>query len=287
MYRARAVKVMIASPNDVAGERQVVRDVIHEWNAVHSEDKGLVLMPVGWDTHSAPGMGERPQALINKQVLAGCDLLVAVFWTRIGSPTGVSASGTVEEIDEHVNAGKRAMVYFSRAPVRLDSVDDTQFKALLQFRSQCESRGLIEVYDSVQEFREKFARHLAQTVIRDFGAGTDDEASEFAVAQAARGRDPVVASLNTESRELLVQAAQDKNGTVMRIQTLGGLGIQTNGRQFAERGDPRSEATWDGALRRLREFDLLQDVGNKGQVFRLTDQGYEVANRIRSGVGAA
>jgi len=179
------------------------------------------------------------------------------------------------------------MIYFSRAPVRPDSVEDAQYQALLQFKSQCERRGLIEVYDSVQEFREKLARQLAQTVIREFGVGTDDEASEFAAAQAARGRDPVVASLNTESRELLVQAAEDKNGTIMRVQTLGGLGIQTNGRQFAERGDPRSEATWDGALRRLRELDLLQDVGHKGQVFRLTDQGYEVADRIRGGVGAA
>ena len=287
MYTARAIKVMIASPSDVATERQVIRDVIHEWNAVHSEDKGIVLMPVGWDTHSRPGLGERPQALINKQVLAGCDLLVAVFWTRLGSPTGDSPSGTVEEIEEHVKSGKPAMIYFSQAPVRPDSVDDAQYKSLLAFRAECQDRGLVEVYESVLEFREKLARQLAQSIIRDFSTGTEDEASGFADSQASRGRDPVVAAMSVEARDLLVQAAKDKNGTIMRLQTMGGLGIQTNGRQFADRGDARSEATWDGALDQLRELNLVQDVGHKGQVFRVTNDGYQVADRLDAGIGAA
>lgn len=81
---------MIASPSDVANERQVIRNVIQEWNFTHSEDKNIVLMPVGWESHSTPSMGDRPQAILNKQVLAGCDLLIAVFWTKLGTPTGKS-----------------------------------------------------------------------------------------------------------------------------------------------------------------------------------------------------
>src|SRR5580658_3645242 len=105
-YDARVVKVMIASPGDVSAERQLARDVFYEWNSIHSEDRGLVLLPIGWETHSTPEMGDRPQAIINRQVLADCDLLVAMFWTRIGSPTGTSVSGTVEEIEEHRRLGK-------------------------------------------------------------------------------------------------------------------------------------------------------------------------------------
>jgi len=286
MYQARAIKVMIASPSDVANERQIVRDVVREWNVVHSEDKGIVLMPVGWETHAQPGMGARPQALINKDVLAGCDLLVAVFWTRVGTPTGESVSGTVEEIQEHLKAGKPAMLYFSRVPVRLDSVEDTQYQALLEFRSECERQGLIDTYDSIEEFREKFARHLAQTIIRNFSVGVEEEANMFAVAQALRGQDPLIESLSEEARELLAQAAVDRNGTVMRLLTMSGLGIQTNGRQFTDRGNPRSEAIWDGALRQLRDLELLKDVGHKGEIFTLTAKGYEIADRIEGGIGA-
>jgi hypothetical protein len=50
--------------------------------------------------------------VINRQVLADCDLLVAIFWTRIGSPTGSALSGTVEEIEKHLKAEKPAMLYF-------------------------------------------------------------------------------------------------------------------------------------------------------------------------------
>jgi len=59
-----------------------------------------------------PEMSGRPQGIINQRLLKECDLLIAAFWTRIGSPAGVAASGTVEEIEEHLAAGKEAMIYF-------------------------------------------------------------------------------------------------------------------------------------------------------------------------------
>jgi hypothetical protein len=35
-YDAKAIEIMIASPSDVVNERQAVREIIAEWNAVHS-----------------------------------------------------------------------------------------------------------------------------------------------------------------------------------------------------------------------------------------------------------
>lgn len=258
-----------------------MRNVVHEWNAVHSEDKAVVLLPISWETHAQPSMGQRPQAIINKQILHGCDVLVAVFWTRLGSSTGAAPSGTVEEINEHHAAGKPTMIYFSNAPVRPESVDDVQYKALRTFRAECEVRGLIETYESLDEFHEKFARQLAQLVIAEFSTGDDDEAAAFAVDQMAGARNPIIGSLSRASRELLIACTEDKNGVVLRVQTMGGLDILTNGRQFAEQGNPRSEAEWDGALSQLRQLGLVQDIGRKGEVFRVTDVGYQVADSIR------
>ena len=161
-YNVRVVKVMIASPGDVQDERQAVRDIVHQWNSSHSEDTGLMLRDVGWDTDSVPEMGDRPQEFINKHLLAGCDLLVGMFWTRIGSPTGIAASGTVEEIQQHVAAGKPTMLYFSSAPVSMDSIDLMQYAALKQFRDECRKCGLVESYRTVHEFREKLSVQLAR-----------------------------------------------------------------------------------------------------------------------------
>ena len=113
-YAATVVKVMIASPSDVLEERRVIREAIDVWNTINADDRKIVLMPLGWETHSSPEMGDRPQAIINEQLLKDADLLVAVFWTRLGSPTGTAPSGTVEEIEKHLAASKPAMIYFSK-----------------------------------------------------------------------------------------------------------------------------------------------------------------------------
>jgi len=159
-YDARVFNVMIASPGDVASERNIAREVIHEWNAVHSRAREIVLLPVGWESHSSPEMGNKPQEIINSQILDKCDLLVGVFWTRIGTSTGEYVSGTVEEIEKHVNAGKPVMLYFSDQPAHLDSVDPEQYAKLKEFKASCQSRGLYESYDSYSDFKEKFYRQL-------------------------------------------------------------------------------------------------------------------------------
>ena len=151
---------MIASPGDVPEERNVVRDIIHEWNDIHSMQKNCVLLPVGWETHSSPELGARPQSLINKNVLEACDLLIGVFWTRIGTPTGEAESGTAEEIRKHVEAGKPAMVYFSTAPVAPQTLNPDQYQALLNFKEWCKPQGLIEEYDNLSGFSEKLRRHI-------------------------------------------------------------------------------------------------------------------------------
>ncbi|MEI8370414.1 MAG: DUF4062 domain-containing protein [Planctomycetia bacterium] len=278
-YNARVLKVMIASPGDVAAERRTVRDVVTEWNHIHSEDRGLVLMPIGWETHSAPTMGDRPQAIINKQILVNCDLLVAVFWTRIGSPTGVAVSGTVEEIQEHINAGKPAMIYFSSAPVRADSVDEAQYAALKEFKQEIYKTGLVESYDSLGEFGDKFFRQLTQTIIRTYPITT---ASATLTATTPLPQPPATPAMCDEAKELLEASASDPSGRLMRIRHLGGLIVQASGRNFSKEGDARSETRWEGVIRELEGLGFIEDRGYKREVFAVTDEGFRIADLLRS-----
>lgn len=126
-FEATVYRILIASPSDVVAERKAIPDVIFSWNAVNSAEYGVVLLPVMWETHSSPELGDRPQAIINKQIVKECDILVGTFWTRIGTHTGVAESGTVEEIEEFKASGRPIMLYFSSAPVVLDSVDPEQY----------------------------------------------------------------------------------------------------------------------------------------------------------------
>jgi hypothetical protein len=85
-YQASVFSVMIASASDVQHERSIVREVIYEWNSIHSKSRKTVLQPVGWETDAHPSMEGRPQGILNKQILKDADLLVAMFWTRLGTP---------------------------------------------------------------------------------------------------------------------------------------------------------------------------------------------------------
>lgn len=273
--QATMVRVMIASPGDVPQERQIVRAVIHEWNAIHAQDRSTVLLPIGWETHSTPEMNDRPQAIITKQILQDCDLLVAVFWTRLGSPTGVSASGTVEEIDEHLQAGKPAMLYFSSAPVQMRSVDQANYAALMDFREQCLKRGLIQEYESLGEFRELFARQLAQTVIRKFGVRGEAE-------ERGPPTKPAPLELSSDAQLLLTTAAEASSGVVMMVGTLGGTIIQAGSTSFASEGSPRDDAKWRAAVEELREAALIEDRTGKGELFFVTNRGYDFAQMLGS-----
>ena len=122
-YEAKVINIMIASPKDASSERNIIRNTIYGWNEAHSMTERMVLLPVGWESHSSPETGKEPQEIINKQVLGICDLLVGVFKETIGTPTDKYVSGTVEEIEKHIEIGKPAMLYFSTKEVDSENVN--------------------------------------------------------------------------------------------------------------------------------------------------------------------
>jgi hypothetical protein len=82
-----------------------------------------------------PRSGVRPQAAINDELVRISDILVGMFWTKLGTHTGVAESGTVEEIDQFVAAAKPAMLYFSRRPIDPNAINVRQQRRLE--RSRC------------------------------------------------------------------------------------------------------------------------------------------------------
>jgi hypothetical protein len=268
---------MIASPGDVQTERNIVREVVHEWNATNSASRKAVLLPIGWETHSSPLMGAQLQAIINWQVLEQSDLLIAVFWTRLGTPTIEAISGTVEEIEKHIAAGKPAMIYFSSAPVALDSVDRDQYDALTAFKKSCQSNGLYEMYESPSQFQDKVRRQLSQTLNSNpYFTNLLSTSSSSTTASAVL---TTVPNLSREAGELL-KAAVASGGDIMVLAFLGGSAVQASGRNFVEPGNPRSRAIWEGAVDDLEQQGFVQSSDPKRQVFRVTRDGYDAADLL-------
>lgn len=279
-YSATVIPVMIASPGDVAEEREIIRTVIHDWNDVNATASRVVLTPIAWETHSSPELGMRAQELINIRLLKDCDLLVGVFWTRLGTPTGNSKSGTVEEIEEHLAAGKPAMIYFSSKPVAPESIDHKQFAEVQVFKDRCKDLGLIEFFDNAQQFKEKFAKQLQLTLIQNEYLQSLTTTPETGESNAMSGPStPPQRDLSEEAMTLLKSAAKNDSGTILKISYMGGRVIQAGGESFGgERG--RESAKWEHALLELVNEGLVVARGQKGEVFELSHAGWAVADTL-------
>ncbi|MDQ8758130.1 hypothetical protein RCO27_18035 [Sphingosinicella sp. LHD-64] len=275
-YRASVLPVMIASPGDVSEQRDDIRSIINNWNFINGYSKRTLLMSVGWETHAAPELSGRAQGIINERLLENCDLLVGVFWTKLGTPTGDFQSGTVEEISRHVDAGKPAMVYFSDAPVAPQSIDAEQYAKVQDFKAWCFERGLVATFTNPAEFRVMFESQLQiQLNSNPYIRGVLDNSER---------NDPLPAEtseLSEEATELLLEASSDSSGYVMTISTMNGQHIQTNGNTFGEPGNARSSAKWEAALEELIALSYLTARGSNGEVFQVTNAGYRRADELR------
>ncbi len=152
-FPAKVYKVMIASPSDTTKEREIVRRVLSRWNARNAEEKHIILLPIGWDTDSAPEAGVKAQDYLNKTLVDQCDVLIGIFYSRIGTETKNSISGTAEEVFRNISRRKLTMVYFSQKPLPPD-VDLTQQKKLRDFKAKLMKEGLCGEYSSDSDFEE-------------------------------------------------------------------------------------------------------------------------------------
>jgi hypothetical protein len=169
-FKADTYRVLIASPSDLEDERRAATEAVNDWNAQHAAAEAIVLLPVKWETHATPQMGVRPQEVVNRQLVSNSDLLVGMFWTKVGASTGVAESGTIEEIDEFVRAGKPSMLYFSNRLVDPNRIDLRQQRKLRQFKSTTYKNALVGSFASPDELRLLLLRDLTNKV-RQMTAG--------------------------------------------------------------------------------------------------------------------
>ena len=138
---------MIGAPSDIKEEVQIAKDVINEWNYVHTELHHKVLLPLHWSISAYPNSGKHPQKIINEQVVDKSDLLICTFGSKLGTPTDTDISGSVEEINEHLKAGKDVMIFF-RKNLEIESLDDMQqVEKLLKFKESIKGNALFEEYE--------------------------------------------------------------------------------------------------------------------------------------------
>lgn len=154
-------KLLISCPGDVIDEVNIIMEVVERFNQQFSEKLGITILPKHWNKSAYPQSGDKPQNLLNEQFVKDCDAAVAIFWTRFGTPTDHYESGSEEEINLMLQAGKQVFLYFCEKPAK-PGYDAKQYDKVQAFKEKYRNKGIYCSYDSTEEFKELFFVHLIQ-----------------------------------------------------------------------------------------------------------------------------
>ena len=162
------INVFVASPSDVAEERNSLEIVVHELNKTWSKKLGLRLDLIKWETDVYPSFGDSAQDVINNQINDSYDIFIAIFWSKLGTPTKKSISGSVEEFERAYSKYKRneevdIMVYFKDQAIPPSKMDFEQLKGIQDLKTQLgEKGGLYWTFDGTENFESLLRVHLSQ-----------------------------------------------------------------------------------------------------------------------------
>jgi len=91
--------------------------------------------------------------------------------------------------------------------------------------------------------------------------------------------EPSTIQINEEEKEVLKAACLDKNGQIMRRTFIGGRFIQAGNLQLGN--DNNMEfLKYDEALKSLKAKELIQDVGQKGEIFEISYKGWDLISKL-------
>lgn len=155
-----AYDLLVSCPSDVLNCLDIIKDSTENFNRVFGVINNIEVTTKHWSTDSYPQSGDKPQELLNKQFVRDCDAAVAIFWTRFGSPTDKYGSGTEEEIEDMITAGKQVFMYFLDKEVSLSEVNIEQYNKVIDFKEKYKGRGIYFVVKNEQELQQQFTNHL-------------------------------------------------------------------------------------------------------------------------------
>ncbi len=153
--------LLFSCPGDVSEScLPIIKDAVEVFNKTYGALNNVIVMVKHWSTDSFPQSGDAPQELLNEQFIRDCDAAVAVFWTRFGTPTEKYESGTEEEIEEMISAGKQVFLYFMDKPMPPSQLNSDEYKKVQKFKEKYKDRGIYWVVKDEQQLQQQFTTHL-------------------------------------------------------------------------------------------------------------------------------
>lgn len=152
--------LLISCPSDISPYVSQLETAVNYFNNHYGRNNKIGVRTVYWSKDVYSTMGKTPQDIINHQIVENSDMVVGVFWTRFGTPTDKFESGTEEEIEKMIEAGKQVFLYFLDKPIPPSSFDHEQYSKISKFKEKHKNDGIyFTLYDETSLSR-KFYEQL-------------------------------------------------------------------------------------------------------------------------------
>lgn len=154
--------ILISCPSDIKEEVKIIEEVLKGFNENFGKNIGMSLEYSYWKKDVMPQHGDRPQEIINKQIVRDSDAIIAIFGEKFGSDTGKYPSGTIEEIEEMIKSKKQVFLYFSEKPIEREDMYSKveELEKIERFKKEYGEKGIYSVYKSDNEFKENITKHI-------------------------------------------------------------------------------------------------------------------------------
>jgi len=284
IYRFR---VLLISPGDVLAERDAVTTVANRWNAQIGDALGAHVEIVRWETHGVPDMSAPAQDVLNRQIVNTCDFGLAIFWSKLGTPTAGHQSGSVEEIEKLRAQGKRVMLYFCDRPLPAGAVS-AESERLGEVRSRYERESFFGTYTEPSDLMLSVSFHITSAVKELLPGRADVGASPSALAQALAA-DAVAPSIANRSADTVpLRGRTELYGEITKLiqSTEGALHIRAT--SLLALRDRAFDATFNAYIRALAvRIAAIRAGGNAASYslvmgFTLLDDGAIPNDRRRA-----
>lgn len=159
-------KILLSCPSDCENKKKVVEESIKTLNETVGATEHLKLELKYWKNDAYPQTGSSGQDIINRQLVDNCDAVIAIFWTKFGSPTDKYGSGTEEEIERMIQQKKQMFLYFCEEAVTLTSINSIEIEKIKNFKKKYESEGLYKTFKSDEELKDMLKKDILDWITR-------------------------------------------------------------------------------------------------------------------------
>jgi formylglycine-generating enzyme required for sulfatase activity len=172
------INIFVASPGDVATERNHVAAVAAALNRTIAKEWDVQFTVLGWKTDVRARLHENgPQGPIDEDIpIERCDIVIGILWKRFGQPMPKMGgeTGTEHEIRGAIAAWRKSgkprkpevVMCFNDAAYKPEGLEGLkQATRVMEFREEIRSLCLELAYEGADDFREKIRANLEKYLI--------------------------------------------------------------------------------------------------------------------------